>query len=277
MALDPLTMQLVSQAAGMSGNIGTGVLGLAQTIGGIYSLSKAKKMPDPTYMSAAGPLQQQQALYEQQYRTGTPQDIEDITRERFRSNIAELQNRFRETAKQGSSVFSRLAGLNINEGERAIAEKDYQARMMGLQGLGSTRSALTNIGLRDVGQAKEDKRQAIKAAGAAISSGLTNLASFGNYTAMTRGGKSGGDSAATYDAGSDAGIPAVNPVDVGLQNRVSGSLNTGLSSPSSIMVSPTLGQPSVSYEELSYPSYGQNNLLSVPQLTQYRPKSIYGF
>ncbi len=277
--MDPITMQLLMGMSGGSGGgsmgsplgmAGTGVLGLAQTIGGISALNKAKKMADPSFMSAAGPLLQQQGLYEQQFRTGLPQEQEDIVRERYRSNIAELQNRFKETAKQGSSIFSRLAGMNVNEGERAIMEKDYQARMMGLQGLGSVRSSLTNIGMRDVGQAKEDKREAVRRAGAAISSGLTNIASAANFMGMT-GGFGGGKESA-----SGAGFSSANPVDAGLQNRLAGSLGGGLSSPSSVMLPPTLGQPSLGSTDFSYPGYGQNNLLAVPQLTQYKPKSIYG-
>jgi hypothetical protein len=278
--MDPITMQLLMGMTGGSkggsmgsplGMAGTGTLGLVQTIGGIAALNKAKKMADPSFMSAATPLLQQQGLYEQQFRTGLPQELEDITRERYRSNITELQNRFRETAKQGSSIFSRLAGMNVNEGERAIMEKDYQARMMGLQGLGSVRSSLTNIGMRDVGQAKEDKREAIRRAGAAISSGLTNLASAANYMGMTAGGGKG-----SSGSGSAAGSASVNPVDAGLQNRLGGSLGGALSSPSSVMLPPTLGQPSLGSADFSYPGYGQNNLLPIPKLMQYQPTSIYG-
>ena len=199
MAIDPVTAKLLMSAmgggsdnsslAGMNplGEVGTAVLGGVQLIGGIRNLNKAKKMADPSFMSGAGEIKKQQARYGQLYDTGISTGQEDTMREKFRSNIAGLQQKFRETSRQGSSVFSRLAGLNVNEGERAIAEADQQAKMMGLRGLGSTAESLTNISMRDIGQAKQDKREAIQAAGRAISSGFTNLASAANFMGMTGG------------------------------------------------------------------------------------------
>jgi hypothetical protein len=181
----------MSTLAGMTplGMAGSAVLGGVQLIGGIRNLNKAKKMADPSFMSGAGEIKKQQARYGQLYDTGITTGQEDTMRERFRSNISGLQQKFRETSRQGSSVFSRLAGLNVNEGERAIADADQQARMMGLRGLGSTAESLTNISMRDIGTAKSDRREAIQAAGRAISSGLTNLASTANFMGMTRGNK----------------------------------------------------------------------------------------
>jgi len=143
-------------------------------------------MADPSFMSGAGELQQQKARYGRLYDTGISTGQEDTMREKFRTNIAGLQQKFRETSRQGSSVFSRLAGLNVNEGERAIQEADIQQRNMGLRGLGSTAESLTNIAMRDIGTAKDDKRTAIRAAGSAISSGFGNLASAANFMGMTR-------------------------------------------------------------------------------------------
>jgi hypothetical protein len=203
MAIDPVTARLLMSAmgggqsdnssllSGMNplGEAGTAVLGGVQLIGGIRNLNKAKKMEDPSFESGAGEIKKQQARYGQLYDTGISTGREDTMRERFRSNISGLQQKFRETSRQGSSVFSRLAGLNINEGERAIQDADYQAQMMGLRGLGSTAESITNIRMRDIGTAKQDRRDAIQAAGKAISSGLTNLASAANFMGMTRGNK----------------------------------------------------------------------------------------
>jgi hypothetical protein len=201
MAIDPVTAKLLMSAmgggqsdnsnllSGMNplGQAGSAILGGVQLIGGIRNLNKAKKMADPSFMSGAGEIKKQQARYGQLYDTGITTGQEDTMRERFRSNISGLQQKFRETSRQGSSVFSRLAGLNVNEGERAIADADQQARMMGLRGLGSTAESLTNISMRDIGTAKSDRREAIQAAGRAISSGFTNLASAANFMGTTGG------------------------------------------------------------------------------------------
>jgi len=183
---------------------GSAILGGIELIGGYANLRKANKMADPSFMSGAGELQQQKARYGRLYDTGISTGQEDTMREKFRSNITGLQQKFRETARQGSSVFSRLAGLNINEGERAIQEADIQQRNMGLRGLGSTAESLTNIAMRDIGQAKDDKRAAIQAAGRSIASGYGNLASSANFMGMTRdtsraggGGYSGAGPAGT--------------------------------------------------------------------------------
>jgi hypothetical protein len=213
MAIDPVTARLLMSAmgggqsdnsnllSGMNpmGEAGTAVLGGVQLIGGIRNLNKAKKMDDPSFESGAGEIKKQQARYGQLYDTGISTGREDTMRERFRSNISGLQQKFRETSRQGSSVFSRLAGLNVNEGERAIQDADYQAQMMGLRGLGSTAESITNIRMRDIGTAKSDRREAIQAAGKAISSGLTNLASAANFMGMTRGNKKGTTSAQQVD------------------------------------------------------------------------------
>ena len=66
-------------------------------------------------------------------------------------------------------------------------EADIQQRNMGLRGLGSTAESLTNIAMRDIGTAKDDKRRAIAAAGAAISKGYENLGSAVNFMGMTKG------------------------------------------------------------------------------------------
>jgi len=171
---------------------GSAVLGGIELIGGYANLRKANKMVDPSFMSGAGELQQQKARYGRLYDTGISTGQEDIMRERFRTNIAGLQQKFRETARQGSSVFSRLAGLNVNEGERAIQEADIQQRNMGLRGLGSTAESLTNISMRDIGQQKQDKRNAIQAAGKAIASGYGNLANAANLMGTTRDGSGQG-------------------------------------------------------------------------------------
>ena len=165
---------------------GSAILGGIEIIGGYRNLAKAKKMEDPSFASGAGELQQQKARYGRLYDTGISTGQEDMMREKFRANIAGIQQKFKETSRQGSSIFSRLAGLNVNEGERAIQEADIQQRNMGLRGLGSTADALTNIAMRDIGQAKEDKRAAIRAAGSAISSGFGNLANAANFMGMTR-------------------------------------------------------------------------------------------
>ncbi len=204
MAIDPVTARLLMSAmgggqsddgnslSGMNplGEAGTAVLGGVQLIGGIRNLNKAKKMEDPSFESGAGEIKKQQARYGQLYDTGISTGQENTMREKFRSNISGLQQKFRETSRQGSTVFSRLAGLNVNEGERAIQEADYQAQMMGLRGLGSTAESITDIRMRDIGTAKQDRRDAIRAAGQAISSGLTNLASAANFMGMTRGNRS---------------------------------------------------------------------------------------
>jgi len=166
---------------------GSAILGGIELVGGYRNLKKANRMPDPSFMSGAGELQQQKARYGRLYDTGISTGQEDLMREKFRSNITGLQQKFRETARQGSTVFSRLAGLNVNEGERAIMEADIQQRNMGLRGLGSTAESLTNIAMRDIGTAKEDKRNAIQAAGRSIASGYGNLASSVNFMGMTRG------------------------------------------------------------------------------------------
>jgi len=166
---------------------GSAILGGIQLVGGYRNLAKANKMADPSFMSGAGEIKQQQARYGRLYDTGISTGQEDLMRERFRSNIAGIQQKFRETSRQGSTVFSRLAGLNVNEGERAIMEADIQQRNMGLRGLGSTAESLTNIAMRDIGTAKEDKRNAIQAAGRSIASGYGNLASSVNFMGMTRG------------------------------------------------------------------------------------------
>lgn len=172
---------------------GSAILGGIQLVGGYRNLAKANKMADPSFMSGAGEIKQQQARYGRLYDTGISTGQEDMMRERFRSNIAGIQQKFRETSRQGSTVFSRLAGLNVNEGERAIMEADIQQRNMGLRGLGSTAESLTNIAMRDIGTAKEDKRTAIRAAGAAISKGYENLGSAVNFMGMTKaqGGQGG--------------------------------------------------------------------------------------
>jgi hypothetical protein len=190
MAIDPVSMSYLSQAAkdmSPAAVAGTAILGGIELVGGYRNLAKAKKMPDPSFMSGAGEIQQQKARYGKLYDTGISTGQEDTMREKFRSNITGLQQKFRETSRQGSNVFSRLAGLNINEGERAIQEADMQAQMMGLRGLGSTAESLTNIAMRDIGTAKEDKRNAIRAAGAAISKGYENVASAFNFMGMARG------------------------------------------------------------------------------------------
>jgi hypothetical protein len=176
---------------------GSAILGGIEIIGGYKNLAKANKMPDPSFMSGAGELQQQKARYGRLYDTGISTGQEDSMREKFRSNITGLQQKFRETARQGSTVFSRLAGLNVNEGERAIMEADIQQRNMGLRGLGSTAESLTNIAMRDIGTAKEDKRNAIRAAGAAISKGYEGVASAVNFMGMTRGQKGQGEQSAS--------------------------------------------------------------------------------
>jgi hypothetical protein len=183
---------------------GSAILGGIELIGGYANLRKANKMADPSFMSGAGELQQQKARYGRLYDTGISTGQEDTMREKFRTNIAGLQQKFRETSRQGSSVFSRLAGLNINEGERAIQEADIQQRNMGLRGLGSTAESLTNIAMRDIGTAKDDKRNAIQAAGRSIASGYGNLAGSANFMGMTRdtseaggGGYSGAGPAGT--------------------------------------------------------------------------------
>jgi len=173
---------------------GSAILGGIELIGGYANLRKANKMADPSFMSGAGELQQQKARYGKLYDTGISTGQEDTMREKFRTNIAGLQQKFRETSRQGSSVFSRLAGLNINEGERAIQEADIQQRNMGLRGLGSTAESLTNIAMRDIGQQKQDKRTAIQTAGKAISSGYGNLASAANFMGMTKENTGGGGS-----------------------------------------------------------------------------------
>lgn len=174
---------------------GSAILGGIEIIGGYKNLAKANKMPDPSFMSGAGELQQQKARYGRLYDTGISTAQEDTMREKFRSNITGLQQKFRETARQGSTVFSRLAGLNVNEGERAIMEADIQQRNMGLRGLGSTAESLTNIAMRDIGTTKDDKRNAIQAAGRSIASGYGGLASAVNFMGMTKGqGGQGGQS-----------------------------------------------------------------------------------
>ena len=183
---------------------GSAILGGIEIIGGYRNLAKAKKMDDPSYMSGAGELQQQKARYGRLFDTGISTGQEDMMRERFRSNIAGIQQKFRETSRQGSSVFSRLAGLNVNEGERAIQEADIQQRNMGLRGLGSTAESLTNIAMRDIGTAKDDKRTAIRAAGSAISSGYGNLASAANFMGMTRD-SSGSGAEGGYSGAGPAG------------------------------------------------------------------------
>jgi len=166
---------------------GSAILGGIELVGGYRNLKKANRMPDPSFMSGAGELQQQKARYGRLYDTGISTGQEDLMREKFRSNITGLQQKFRETARQGSSVFSRLAGLNVNEGERAIMEADIQQRNMGLRGLGSTAESLTNIAMRDIGTAKDDKRTAIRTAGGAIAKGYEGVASAANFMGMTRG------------------------------------------------------------------------------------------
>tara|TARA_R110002126_G_scaffold148776_4_gene294831 strand:+ start:938 stop:1654 length:717 start_codon:yes stop_codon:yes gene_type:complete len=187
---------------------GSAILGGIEIIGGYRNLAKAKKMDDPSYMSGAGELQQQKARYGRLFDTGISTGQEDMMRERFRSNITGLQQKFKETARQGSSVFSRLAGLNINEGERAIQEADIQQRNMGLRGLGSTAESLTNIAMRDIGTAKDDKRNAIQAAGKAIASGYGGLASAANFMGMTRdtSGSGGGGYSGAGPAGTERPI-----------------------------------------------------------------------
>ena len=189
MAINPATGKLLMDVASTMNPMsmaGSAILGGIEIIGGYRNLAKAKKMEDPSFASGAGELQQQKARYGRLYDTGISTGQEDMMREKFRANITGLQQKFRETSRQGSSVFSRLAGLNVNEGERAIQEADIQQRNMGLRGLGSTAESLTNIAMRDIGQAKEDKRAAIRAAGSAISSGFGNLANAANFMGMTR-------------------------------------------------------------------------------------------
>jgi hypothetical protein len=189
MAINPATGKLLMDVASTMNPMsmaGSAILGGIEIIGGYRNLAKAKKMEDPSFASGAGELQQQKARYGRLYDTGISTGQEDMMREKFRANIAGIQQKFKETSRQGSSIFSRLAGLNVNEGERAIQEADIQQRNMGLRGLGSTADALTNIAMRDIGQAKEDKRAAIRAAGSAISSGFGNLANAANFMGMTR-------------------------------------------------------------------------------------------
>jgi len=195
MAIDPVTAKAladVAQNSNPAAMAGSAILGGIQLVGGYRNLAKANKMADPSFMSGAGEIQQQKARYGKLYDTGISTGQEDLMREKFRSNISGLQQKFRETARQGSNVFSRLAGLNVNEGERAIMEADIQQRNMGLRGLGSTAESLTNIAMRDIGKKKDDKRRAIAAAGAAISRGWENLGSAVNFMGMTRTGKGGG-------------------------------------------------------------------------------------
>jgi hypothetical protein len=190
MAIDPVTGKLLMEAASTmnpAAMAGSAILGGIQLVGGYRNLAKANKMADPSFMSGAGEIKQQQARYGRLYDTGISTGQEDMMREKFRSNIAGIQQKFRETSRQGSTVFSRLAGLNVNEGERAIMEADIQQRNMGLRGLGSTAESLTNIAMRDIGTTKEDKRRAIAAAGAAISKGYENIGSAINFMGMTKG------------------------------------------------------------------------------------------
>lgn len=190
MAIDPVTAKAladVAQESNPAAMAGTAILGGIELVGGYRNLAKAKKMADPSFMSGAGEIQQQKARYGKLYDTGISTGQEDLMREKFRSNITGLQQKFRETSRQGSNVFSRLAGLNVNEGERAIMEADIQQRNMGLRGLGSTAESLTNIAMRDIGTAKDDKRKAIAAAGASIAKGYENLGSAINFMGMTRG------------------------------------------------------------------------------------------
>lgn len=216
MAIDPVTAKAladVAQESNPAAMAGTAILGGIQLVGGYRNLAKAKKMADPSFMSGAGEIQQQKARYGKLYDTGISTGQEDLMREKFRSNIAGLQQKFRETGRQGSNVFSRLAGLNVNEGERAIMEADIQQRNMGLRGLGSTAESLTNIAMRDIGTAKEDKRRAIAAAGAAIARGYENLGSAINFMGMTRG--QGGSSSASQNS---LGINRTNAVSPAQQN-----------------------------------------------------------
>lgn len=187
---------------------GSAILGGIQLVGGYRNLAKANKMPDPSFMSGAGEIKQQQARYGRLYDTGISTGQEDLMRERFRSNISGLQQKFKETARQGSSVFSRLAGLNVNEGERAIMEADIQQRNMGLRGLGSTAESLTNIAMRDIGTAKDDKRTAIKAAGSAIAKGYEGVASAANFMGMTRDGSGRGSSPVAVDPANPTSSPS---------------------------------------------------------------------
>jgi hypothetical protein len=187
---------------------GSAILGGIELVGGYRNLAKANKMPDPSFMSGAGELQQQKARYGRLYDTGISTGQEDTMREKFRANITGLQRKFKETARQGSSVFSRLAGLNINEGERAIMEADIQQRNMGLRGLGSTAESLTNIAMRDIGTTKDDKRNAIQAAGRSIASGYGGLASAVNFMGMTRDGSGIGSSPVAVDPANPTSSPS---------------------------------------------------------------------
>lgn len=212
MAIDPVSAKLLADTAkdmNPAAMAGSAILGGIQLVGGYRNLAKANKMADPSFMSGAGEIKQQQARYGRLYDTGISTGQEDIMRERFRSNIAGIQQKFRETARQGSTVFSRLAGLNVNEGERAIMEADIQQRNMGLRGLGSTAESLTNIAMRDIGTAKEDKRRAIAAAGAAISKGYENLGSAINFMGMTRNGSGQGTS--NYEGDNNSKTISITP------------------------------------------------------------------
>lgn len=216
MPIDPVTAKAladVAQESNPAAMAGTAILGGIELVGGYRNLAKANKMPDPSFMSGAGEIQQQKARYGKLYDTGISTGQEDLMREKFRSNITGLQQKFRETSRQGSNVFSRLAGLNINEGERAIMEADMQARMMGLRGLGSTAESLTNIAMRDIGTTKEDKRRAIATAGATIAKGYENAFSAANFIGMTRG--QGRSSSASQNP---LGINRTNAVSPAQQN-----------------------------------------------------------
>lgn len=160
----------------MVGGIGSGVMGLTQLAVGLNQLGKARRLPFPSFMEAAGPLQANRQLYQQMYQTGLGSERENMMRTNMALQRAQAMNAISERSPQASAYMTRVAGLSNIQGEEAIAQADIRARQQALYGIENANAALTSLGLKQIESEREYKLMAQRAAGAAIKSGTENIA-----------------------------------------------------------------------------------------------------
>lgn len=184
---------MLGLAAGASGVAALGQIGL-----GIYQSINARRLKKQfeaqekaSYMKAAGQINENKRLYEQQMRQGLSPEARNIYENQMASDAARGMRAAQElSGGQSSSALSRMFSLDRIKGAQNLALMDQQARERALVGVASTNRELASLEQMDqrrkmqqedmtmqqIAGLGQDARQNIFGAIGAVPTGLSNLA-----------------------------------------------------------------------------------------------------
>lgn len=163
-----------------------GVYGLYRGIKATNELNKLASQRIPRYMDAAGPLMQNKALQEQQYRQGLTPATKALMQNQFATGQLAQQRNIQETSGgQMSNALSRLGALNSNNFALGIGAQNEAAQRQGMQGMIGTNRELSGLEQRDVAADKEYRLRKEMAYGTAAQQGFQDvLGALGGYSMM---------------------------------------------------------------------------------------------